>query len=110
MAVGYLRFALDHPGRFQLMFRGQVLHAQDERLRASVSDAYAELGREMRAYLGPRADEAAVLGVWSLVHGFAHLALDGKFDGAADPERVRAGLERMLTEVVSRMLPGPGSE
>jgi AcrR family transcriptional regulator len=112
MAVGYLRFALDHPGRFQLMFRRAMLHSQDPSLKAAVRAAYGELEQAIHAYLGGRPDEplrpddqAAVLGTWSLVHGFSHLALDGKFDAMAGQKGVRDSVERMLPAIALRMLP-----
>jgi hypothetical protein len=41
---------------------------------------------------------STVLGAWSTVHGFAHLALDGKFMTIAQP--------RSLPDFVSDVLPG----
>jgi len=86
--MGYVRFARAHPARFLLMFRKDRLSWQDGRLRAAGQAAFAELQDVVRAYRGiaagqplDRAALATVLAAWSTVHGFAHLALDGKFDG-----------------------------
>ena len=103
--LGYVRFALAHPGRFQLMFRHDLLLADDVRLSAAGQAALTELEASVRAYLAASDDGAAneavrstVLGAWSTVHGFAHLALDGKFTAISQP--------RSLSDFVSDALPG----
>jgi AcrR family transcriptional regulator len=103
--VGYVRFALAHPGRFQLMFRHDLLLTDDVRLSAAGQAAFTELETSVRAYLGASDGGAAaetlrstVLGAWSTVHGFAHLALDGKFMAISQP--------RSLSDFVSDVLPG----
>ena len=102
--AGYVRFALAHPGRFQLMFRHDLVLAGDDRLAVAGQAAYAELETSVRAYLAGTdsvADEvlrSTVLGAWSTVHGFAQLALDGKFTTMSQP--------RSLSDFVSDALPG----
>ena len=68
------------------MFRHDLLLADDDRLKARGEAAFGELEQTIRALraLPPGqptdvASRAVLLGVWSTVHGFAHLALDGKF-------------------------------
>ena len=103
--VGYVRFALAHPGRFQLMFRHDLLLAGDDRLTAAGQAAFIELEASVRAYLAVTDGSApsevlrsTVLGAWSTVHGFAHLALDGKFTAISQPHS--------LSDFVSDVLPG----
>jgi AcrR family transcriptional regulator len=103
--MGYVRFALAHPGRFQLMFRHDLLLVDDDRLAIAGQAAFAELETSVRTYLAAADARAAddvvrstVLGAWSTVHGFAHLALDGKFTTMARP--------RSLPDFVSDVLPG----
>ncbi|MBL1078275.1 TetR/AcrR family transcriptional regulator [Nocardia sp. 2] len=101
VALAYIRFARRHPGHFDVMFRRELLRADDARLTA----ARAQSGRELRggiAQLGVSAEEArsAQLAAWSLVHGFAALwregALEGSELGGADPEELA---RRMLDAV-----------
>lgn len=100
--VGYVAFALRFPGRFALMFRtgpGGVRH--DEALQRSARAAFGVLEEGMRRLLGvpaasplSAADWHALLSTWSVVHGFAHLALAGQFDAApvhAAPQAEAAG-------------------
>lgn len=101
--LGYVRFARAHPARFLLMFRKDRLNWDDARLRAAGQAAFAELEDAVRAYRGiaaggplDRAALATVLAAWSVVHGFAHLALDGKFDALGGAQEADAILPEML--------------
>ncbi|GAA1708069.1 TetR/AcrR family transcriptional regulator [Fodinicola feengrottensis] len=107
-ALAYVRFALDHPGRFQLMFRRSMLKSDDPRLRAALAAAHDELRYAMSAYLGGgQLDETgrlAVTAAWSLCHGFAQLALDGKFDDAAPAGR-DAYISTALSHIITLTFP-----
>ncbi|MCA5892941.1 WHG domain-containing protein [Isoptericola sp. NEAU-Y5] len=91
-AVAYVRFALAHPGHFAVMFRSDLVRADDPDLLAARGRAGAVLSGGVGA-LGDVEDPATVqLAAWSIVHGFASLWREGAFersdllDGAADPE------------------------
>ncbi|MET9593688.1 TetR/AcrR family transcriptional regulator [Streptomyces sp. NPDC006516] len=99
--VAYVRFASDHPAHFQVMFRPELLRADDPALLAAKSRATEEL----RAGIGElphtaHGDEARLAGIaaWSLAHGFATLLLSGNLTDALEgrtPEdvfRTLAGL------------------
>jgi AcrR family transcriptional regulator len=103
--MAYVRFAIAYPGRFQLMFRHDLLLTGDDRLTAAGQAAYADLEISVRAYLAATDDDvtdevlrSTVLGAWSIVHGFAHLALDGKFKTLSQTPA--------LSDFVSDSLPG----
>jgi len=115
--LGYVRFARAHPARFLLMFRKDRLNWEDGRLRAAGQAAFAELEDAVRAYRGIAAgrplDRAAlttVLAAWSVVHGFAHLALDGKFDGIGEAAPGTGPLDdTILPEMLAGLWPAtPG--
>jgi len=105
--TGYVRFALAHPARFQLMFRKDRL-TDDARLAAASQAAFAELEQAIRDYTGFPAGQpldapthARLLAAWSTVHGFAHLALDGKFaplGQPTDPQAMQDTLRRILEQ------------
>jgi AcrR family transcriptional regulator len=113
--VGYVRFALSHPGRFQLMFRKDLVSAEHAGLQQAGDLALAQLEDTIRAMyavppgqpLAPRA-HAVLLAAWSMVHGFAHLALDGKLAHM----HPGATTEDLLADVLPQMLrsqwPDPG--
>ncbi|PZW48759.1 TetR family transcriptional regulator [Humitalea rosea] len=85
MGRAYIRFALARPGRFRLMF-GPLL------ARAAAHPELAAASRAAFAALSAAAsspDEA--LRAWGLVHGLAHLLLDGAIP-APDQEALIARL------------------
>jgi len=88
MGEAYVRFALQYPQRFRLMFGGQVALEKYPRLRAAASSAFDQLQAAFSGYaVEPRVAAAAA---WSLVHGLSHLILDGHFaQRQADDEFVK---------------------
>jgi len=86
------------------------LIADDERLRTAARIAHREfeivlddvIGHEPRAT--PKLAKAASTAAWSTVHGFAKLALDGKF-GAADTEVGRREIMATLRQVLDYLWP-----
>jgi AcrR family transcriptional regulator len=106
--VGYVSFALAYPARFQLMFRRGRLRADDPRLKAAGRAAFTALEHAIRDVAGLGRDRpldrpsfAAVLRTWSVVHGFAHLALEGEFDGMAGEGGRDAFVRAMLPDVLA---------
>src|SRR5256886_8182337 len=77
MGEAYVRFALQHPQRFRLMFGGQIALEKYPRLRAAASSAFDQLQSAFSEYGGDARSAAAA--AWSLVHGLSHLILDGHF-------------------------------
>jgi AcrR family transcriptional regulator len=78
-ALAYVRFAIEHPGHYQVMFNRSLLDAADADLAAAEAAAGAELSRGVATLRAPnaRADPAAAqLAAWSLVHGFSTLWLN----------------------------------
>ena len=103
--VGYVGFALRYPGRFGLMFRTGL--RKDDALKRSADAAFETLEQAVRELYGvapPKPMEPtqwnALLSIWSVVHGFAHLALAGQFDGFAPG----GGRDAMLREALAPML------
>lgn len=100
--IGYVRFALSHPGRFQLMFRKDLVSDTHAGLQAAGARALAQLEDTIRAMRAIPGDQpldaparAELLAAWSMVHGFAHLALDGKLahlHGGATHEDLLTGV------------------
>lgn len=74
MGEAYVGFALEHPQRFRLMFGGLLPVSQYEHLRVAASATYASLVEAFKDLPKP---ETAAAAAWSLVHGLAHLKLDG---------------------------------
>jgi Tetracyclin repressor-like, C-terminal domain len=103
-ALAYVRFALDHPGHYRVMFDRSLLDAADAELAAAEAAAGAELSRGVATLADPnaRADPAAAqLAAWSLVHGFSTLWLNDAVNAAikrADPMDTVLRIATMLFE------------
>ncbi|PZT72202.1 MULTISPECIES: TetR/AcrR family transcriptional regulator [unclassified Streptomyces] len=98
--VAYVRFAATHPAHFQVMFRPDLLRADDPDLLAAKDRATAAL-RSGVAALDTADDDPRLTGVaaWSLAHGFATLLLSGNLTDAVadrDPEDVFRIIARLL--------------
>src|SRR5688572_9370497 len=78
LGEAYVRFALERPQRFQLMFGGQLALERHGQLRAQ---AQAMSERLAKAFAGLGSDASyAAAAAWSLVHGLAQLIVDGHFE------------------------------
>jgi AcrR family transcriptional regulator len=111
--VAYVRFALSQPGRYSLMFRRDLLLPDDPHLRAASHEAYGELEAAIRRVLEMsreqslnRAAQAAIIGAWAIVHGFASLALDGKLAPFVGAQALHGSLEDLLPDVLANYRPG----
>jgi len=117
--LGYVGFALRYPGRFGLMFRaGAKGVRKDEALGRSAGAAFGVLEEGVRLLLGVPAPQPlspahwqALLATWSVVHGFAHLALAGQFDhvvqGALGPDCSPTATDRKVREGLLRDVLAP---
>ena len=81
MGEAYVRFALEHPNRFRLMFGGQLQLERHPELASSARHTYEAL---LAAFHDLPSPETAAAAAWSLVHGLAHLLLDGHLASAKD--------------------------
>jgi len=76
MGAAYVRFALEQPQRFRLMFGGQLPLAKYPQLSTAAKAAYESL---VGAFKDLPRSELAAAAAWSLVHGLSNLLLDGHF-------------------------------
>lgn len=110
--VRYVEFALRYPGRFRLMFRDGLLN-NDAELKRSGNAAFSVLENGVRAAFGlapgkPVTGKAwtALLALWSVVHGFAHLTIAGRFDWCAGKAGRKAFVGKTLRPVLDRVIEG----
>ena len=78
MGEAYVRFAVEQPQRFRLMFGGVLPLAKYPELSTAAQGAYQALVEAFKELPRPELGAAAA---WSLVHGLSHLLLDGHFAG-----------------------------
>jgi AcrR family transcriptional regulator len=94
---GYLDFALDNPAMFELMFRHDLIDAEDPELstaNSAVFDFFADLIAEVQAE-GWRADTDPRLlaaSLWASLHGLAGLWLWGGLSNASFAESIEVPL------------------
>jgi AcrR family transcriptional regulator len=112
VGVAYVHFALSSPGAFAVMFRADLLNADDPELERAKRRAFAMLHDPLTA-LGhapdPESLHAATLASWSIVHGLATLVLSGNL-----PEVNRSDPDALARRVVAHCgwpdspMAGPG--
>jgi len=103
-ALAYVRFAIEHPGHYQVMFNSSLVDGSNAELAAAKAAAGGELARGVATLRDPNAhaDPAgAQLAAWSLVHGFSMLWLNDAVNDAvkeADPTDSVRKIATMLFE------------
>ncbi len=95
MGEAYIRFALVHPQRFQLMFDGRFSFENHPPLRDVATRAFEGLSAALAANL-PEAQGAgdASIAAWALVHGLAQLLLGKRIASEAKRGRDDAAFAR----------------
>lgn len=86
MAQGeaYVAFALENRALFGLMWQAELLDFGDADLMAQKERSFDALDRRVRGPDAPAVPQdspamAATFACWSVVHGFAHMAIEGNF-------------------------------
>lgn len=102
----YVAFALDRPARFDVMWRKPLLDNEDPHLSEAGDRAFEVLDRVARPdgtpSLGSRDPVLAPsIAAWSLVHGFARLAIDGAF--GAEPDSAERAAQSLLPLILDRL-------
>ena len=100
---GYVRFALANPGRFEVMYRLDLLNADDPDFDAASEGAYSLLVStiarcQAEGFLGSNDPEVVAVAAWSMVHGLAALWISGRLG-----ERIREKDPNRLADRVSRL-------
>ncbi|WP_030805435.1 TetR/AcrR family transcriptional regulator [Streptomyces sp. NRRL F-2799] len=104
VAVAYVRFALDRPAMFRVMFAEPCDPNSEERVAATAAISGYVRGIVHAAFPGADPDALSTT-VWALVHGLAFLHLDGKLDSST-PEvvdaQVRAAVRALFSVSAAR--------
>lgn len=100
VGVAYVRFAIDHPAHFEVMFRPELLDPDSAELLAARAAARRQLYPAAARSAG-EADSGSLmpgLAAWALVHGLASLWLNGALPGEAgdDPEALTRAVASYL--------------
>ena len=113
----YIDFARTHPAMYQLMFSAERLDMNNPVLRQAADASFSGLVAAVNANRNEAIaedrltlDQAAdIARIWSLVHGFAMLLIDGRLQGIL--KHLPAGTDAtMLLDAMLRSMPmRPGS-
>src|SRR6202165_3245095 len=109
---GYVRFALANPGRFEGMFRLDLLNADDPDFVAASDGSYSLLVStiarcQSEGFLGSNDPEVVAVSAWSMVHGLAALWVSGRLGERLrekDPSRLADGGSRVYVDSVLRAM------
>jgi AcrR family transcriptional regulator len=113
MGQAYVRFAVDNPEHFGIMYPGEGLKLADPTYRRAADGCYGPLMDVIRrgadeGYL--TADPAtAAAAAWSLVHGLASLWLSGRLQartGVRDADALAKAVTRLFVDSVMRRSSG----
>lgn len=116
MGVTYIRFAVTNPSHYRVMFGGFLdPHPSEGELATEAAGAFQALVDALAALQGigiVRSDEPQTMAlfVWSVVHGVAMLAIDGRLHDPAQVDalvpyaiaRLHEGIERRGEEIGGR--------
>ncbi len=86
-------FGLKQPNRYRLLWRRDLLDDTDGQLQTEMDTLYDRLADEIhRVGVGKRFDrDTYAVALWSMVHGYVSLRLDGNLESRIDP---RSGTKR----------------
>ena len=106
MGQAYVGFARDHPGLFSLMFRSELLDASRPALREAIAESRGSLRAAIVARapvkeLTPLQMAAQATALWSLVHGFSVLMLEGRLENTLKSLPGREDVESLLDAVLT---------
>lgn len=109
IGMAYVRFALENPALFRLMFRCDMVDIHDHETAHAAADKAFNVPFNVidESFEGEEEDKmTAVVGCWSLAHGLATLALEGILENKLEEVGVDTGgfIERTLGLFTRRLL------
>jgi AcrR family transcriptional regulator len=104
---GYVNFAIANPGLFRLMFSATLLDWDDAALRKAASASFGQLEEIVRPVAGktagPGEQKELLKLVWCVVHGYAHLYLEGQMQWV-DGEEARPASSPRPPDIAALLL------
>jgi AcrR family transcriptional regulator len=99
MGVAYFDFAVEHRSHFKVMWEGGISKEKYPDVGKVASEAYLLLegaARDLLPAANPARQQALVASAWSLVHGFATLALERELEVVAAEQGEKKLLRQSL--------------
>jgi len=107
LAAAYVGFAVEHPAHFRVMFDGQLDKTRYPTLEVAGAHAFGVLLGEAAALAGPKASAArsatATALLWSVIHGFAVIAIEEGFSRLEGGLSLDELLRRSVKQVAASM-------
>ena len=110
--LAYVAFAVNNPARFQLMFSNTKCDMGYKNLAQVADSSFKVLEDAVRVASKLSPTDAMttdayglLMAMWSIVHGFAHLALGGQLDRAAKLRGGRSAILKSFLPLTLRYLP-----
>lgn len=108
MGVAYVRFAMENPAHYRVMFGGfRDFCAKEPELESAATAAFQVLVDALASLQAPRRNRREELDqlahfIWAMVHGVAMLGIDGQLgpDPAAADALIRFGISRMHAALI----------
>ena len=110
MGRAYVRFAIEHPEHFGVMFRSEILDVASPDYAASAAKAWTMLAATVRrcateGYIRAAEVDTITAAAWSVAHGLAALWIGGRLPARVeerDPEKLAARALRAFVDGVVR--------
>lgn len=102
--LAYIGFARDNPALFRLMYDGERLDWQEDELAAQVAavsailDDIAAPASRRTGPAGPHTPQLMQSFLWSMMHGYAHLAQAGQLTENHSPEQMFRTVSALMLE------------
>jgi len=105
MGIAYVDFALEHRSHFKVMWEGGISKAKYPGVEKTAYEAYLLLeaaARDLLPMAQPGRQQALIAAAWSLVHGYATLALEHELEvvtpGQGNKKLLRQSLHLLLDQ------------
>ncbi len=84
-ANAMLDYGLQYPNRYHLLWRKDCVNPDDEQLNQAMDHIYDRLLTVLEPHSSEAIDiESQAIALWSLIHGYVSLRLDGSLDRGTD--------------------------
>ncbi|MFL6125701.1 TetR/AcrR family transcriptional regulator [Actinophytocola sp.] len=102
MLNAYVEFARANPAYFRLMFRPELTQSHKSAIGSEAAEAaFAVLETTVAECVPPPERKVVAIALWSLVHGYASLWLDGQFaDRVEDPAALAPEVAALVTRFI----------
>jgi len=105
LGAAYVRWAIDHPDHYRVMFGAELTKADHPALASAAQQAFGDLldavtKCQQAGILEGQDPHEAAAPLWSLVHGVAALAIGGELRGVGIEQDPQDMIARVVTQLL----------